>query len=391
MSKLTNIVKKGMLFHILVAFVIAAALVIGGVFGFNSATELTDTNTLTVTINSFTYNNDLDAVEEECEKAFEAEGLKVAYKMNGEMSGDDCELLYVFAEGVNLDNAKAVLEKSFAEKTADGGALAGSFISVSTSAEAAKAVVAKGYAVRGAVAIVVFAALAFAYMTIRYRWDMGVVTAISVALGSVLTAAIVALVRIPVTTSLLYVVAIGGLMSAVTTLMTLAKARANSEDDCIAVKEICLLCATAAVAIVVLGVAGAIANISLLWFAVLALVAVAVSAFIGLIYAPVVYLPLKSAADSKDAEKATGYQGAKKTSTKVKKTFVKEVKEEAPVAAEVVEETETVEEAEEATEETAEVAEETVGETAEEATEEVETAEEATEETTEDAAEESAE
>ena len=103
----------------------------------------------------------------------------------------------------------------------------------------------------------------------------------------------------------------------------------------------------------------------------LCLVATAVAAFVGLIYAPILNSPLDAIAAEQAEARSTDYKGAKKTSTKEKKVFVKEeVKEEesetvAQPVAEKSEETveETVEEVEttETTEETEE--EETTEET----------------------------
>ena len=76
----------------------------------------------------------------------------------------------------------------------------------------------------------VFVVLAFVYVAVRYNVKMGIITAIATAVGTALTAGIVALVRIPVTNSIVYVFAVAALLSATTTLLSFNKARANKSQ-----------------------------------------------------------------------------------------------------------------------------------------------------------------
>jgi hypothetical protein len=217
--------------------------------------------------------------------------------------------------------------------TVDGGALEGAQIIVSSGLETVSVFVPQGYALRGVIALVVTAALVFAYTTIRYRWDMGVIVAGAVVLGALLTFALISLVRIPVTNAYAYVVVLGAMAAAVTTLLTMNKVSkkeftydVDTQEEmaeCVAVKEILTLGAVMVAALVVVGVAGAIANVTLVWFALSALLAVVSAAVIGLIYVPVFFLPLKTVADKKAAYKASGYKGAQKAAATVKKLFTK--------------------------------------------------------------------
>ena len=93
MSKiLTKTVKKTAILSIVLAVIIAAAA-LGIVFGvkgngvFNKSALLSDSKTLTVSLNQHAYLTKLEDVEAECEKAFA--NLDVEYQMKGEMSGDD--------------------------------------------------------------------------------------------------------------------------------------------------------------------------------------------------------------------------------------------------------------------------------------------------------------
>lgn len=316
MSKLTNTVKKGTLWSIVLAFLLLAGLVIGIVFGMNKDAALSDAATLTVSVDTL----NVDAVEAECEKVFEG---KVNYlSATKSEKGLEYEILYTFEAGTDLSGVEKTLKENFAKYSAEEGhVLQGSFVSVMTANEEVKAVLAEGYVVRGIIACVALSVLVGAYTCIRCRWDMGVMVAGASLLGMALTAALVTLCRIPVTASAMYVIAVSGLLTSVMLLLTCDKLRANKNvegtteevvAESIAVKENLWIAASLAVALVAVGVAGAIANVNLLWFAVLALVGVVSATAIAVVFAPAAYLPLKKVADAKEAAKDKRYQGAKK-------------------------------------------------------------------------------
>ncbi len=376
MSKNTG--KKWTLWSIIIAVVLIAAVALGIVFGgFNGATSMDDAKTLTVTMNKLVYNTQLEKVEEICENEFGS--LKYVAEKKGEMSGDDSEIVYVFDADADLAALEEALNAKF-EAATNGGELDGSFISVTTNEEAVVSTLAKDVVLRGVIALAVFAVLAFAYVSLRYKLDMGIVAAICVVLSGALTAAIAMIVRIPVTASLVYVICVSALMTAVTVLLTFNKIRANAKAEeaisaeelvssSVASKEICKLVWLTGGAIVLVGVVSGVASLisagvlsTTFWFAVQAVVAVLVAWFMGVVYAPALYLPFKAAEDEKNEGKTkTDYQGAKKTSAKVKKVFApkasakkvelveEEVKEEAEATVEEAVE-ETVEEAVEETE-----------------------------------------
>ena len=371
MSK--NMLKKTKLWSILVGIVLVAALVVGIVFGFNNA-NVDNRTALTVTMDRYVYNADLDDVKAECQNVIGNVDYEV---VEGSMSGNVGELVYFFdADEVSFEQATAMkdaINTKFSERVnAEDDKLFGFEISATVNGETLVDSVAKGYTLRGAIAIVVVAVLAFAYVAIRYNVFKGILACASVLLGVLLTTAVAVLTRIPVANSLLYAIAFGGLLSLVNVVMNLAKEKTETETCCnVATKEISALAICLGVAFVLVGVVGIITNMAILWFALLCLVATAVAAFVGLIYAPILNSPLEAIAAEQAEARSTDYKGAKKTSTKEKKVFVKEeVKAEEP---------ETVEEAKEETTESV------VEETTEEPVEEVEEIEET--ETTEETVE----
>lgn len=321
MSKFSCIIKKGKLWSIILGFVLAAGLIIGAFFGMNTALEMKNSETLTITVDKYTYTEKASDIEKDCEDVFGAKNIKYSYKMNGETTGVDTEIVYVFAEGTDLNDAKAALKEKFNAKTASEGEWAGSFINVMSASETAKSVIADGYTLRGAIAAVVMAVLALVYVTIRYRWDMGVLAGGTTLLAMFLTTALVAIFRLPVTASIAYVVIASGILAMAMLTLTLSNFRDNkveaTEDaiaENVAVKEVLTLSIIGAGILVALVIAGLIANVSLSWFALTAIVGLISATAIALVFAPSVYLPLKAVADKAAAEKESRYKGAKKNS-----------------------------------------------------------------------------
>ena len=309
-------VNKITLLSVILAIVVAVSIVITAIFGVNFAAKVNDNQTLTVTVNRYFYDNQLDKLESACDEEFAKQGLSVQYAYKGEMSGDECEIVYVFDKGANLTDAKAALKTAFAAKTADGGEWDGAFIEVATGKEVVETKIPVAYVVRAAIAVAMFAVLAFIYVALRYRLYMGLTTATSALLAAIVSAAVILLARIPVTTAMLYAVVVSSMLAAVFVMLTMNKLRANMDEtdaeekiiSSIATKEIAAITAALGVALVLVG---AIATWTVRWFAVCALIALLVAALIGLCFAPAMYLPLQKAADKKAANRTkSGYVGA---------------------------------------------------------------------------------
>ena len=393
MSKiLTDTVKKTAVWTAVLTYILAVAVALGIVFGmkgygvFNKSATLDNSKTLTVSMNQYAYLTSLETVEDACEEVFG--DLNVVYEMNGEMSGDESEIVYVFKEKVNLRKVEENLENKFAEMQKEGGALEGTSITVATNSEKTVEVLAKDYALRVVISAMVMVALVYIYAAIRFGIGKGVLAAIGTFYSIALTAAVVLLTRIPVTASVSYVFGAAGMFGAVISMLSLNKIKANEKVEgasemqaeelvasSLAINEIVPVACLTAIALLVLAI---VAPANMKWFALGAFVGVVMATVVGMILVPSMYIPVKVKADQKPQE--GGYVGAKKTSTKEKKTFAKA----APVVeapkAEVVETPVEVEEVvEEPVEETP------VEETAEEVVEEpVEEVAEVTEETTEE-------
>lgn len=371
MSKfLMKSVKKVTLLSVILAIILAAAIVVGTLFGFNK--DATAKSNQTVTISTYKHNEAyLDDIMSDCEDIFED---KILYEIDSTVLYEDIiEHVYVFSADADLEETVAEIKAHFEARKNDASdelAINDVAVNITWHQESNVSYLAKNYVSRAIIASVIFAILAFVYVTLRFRrWDMGLLVVLAIVLGVGFTTAIIALVRIPVTASTVYAIAGAGLLATITAIMTLHRVRlASKEEDAknksaaeivtnaIAWKEIVSLCTILAVAMLFTGILVGKAGI---WFALSALVGIVMAAFIGILYVPAVCIPLKGVVDAKIANKTVRYKGAEKTSTKTKKAAKKEVVEEQEVAEEAP-----VEEAAE------EVAEETEEESVEEDVEE---------------------
>jgi preprotein translocase subunit SecF len=219
MSKLfSKTVKKTALWSVIIAIVLAAAIVVCALFGFNQNIAIKDRKTLTVSLNAYVYNTQLDDIKDELCGQLDAEQI-----LEGSMSGDVSEIVFVFEKDADLAALKTTAETYFADKVANAEGWASAKYSVSASTEAATLALAKAFVLRAAIAGAVLAVLAFVYVSFRYNLAGGIATGVSVLLGMLLTAALVVLTRVPVTSAVAFVITLSGLLTAAMTLFTLNK------------------------------------------------------------------------------------------------------------------------------------------------------------------------
>lgn len=356
MSKiLKKLVKKWAFLSGIIVGLIIAATVLGILFGFNGL--VSDGKKVTVTVDPVLYKNEQvrEEIKDLCDDAFDG----ALYSWAGDNGGNDGVFVYAFKSGADLDKSVDALNAELTKWTEDYS------ITVVINDEKVLVNLAEGYIVRAVIAGVVLAVLAFAYAAIRYNWRMGIVAGVSVAASMLLTGAIVVLTRIPTTASVVYAIMGAGLVTAITVFFGLNKLRSTAKENAdkdaeelvvssIAVKEIAIFAAILGAAILLVGLP---AGASAAWFALSAFIGVVVSAFIGLVYAPALCLPMQKAIAAQAASNSkSGYKGAKKGTKPASNAPQKpeekkeELKQEdaAPVAEPAkeapVEETETIEE-----------------------------------------------
>ena len=326
---LSKTVHKAPLISIVMAVLLVLSIVLTAIFGVSYAATLRDANTVTVTVNQSFYNKSLDKVKNVCDAEFTKRGLKVEYSEES-LIGADGEIIYYFSvdEKTNVANAAAELDKTFDAKEDGDWKEDLVDISVSSATEMMQTKMPLWYALRALIAVVVFAALAFGYTAIRYGLVAGATTGISTLCGAFLSATVLLLTRLPIANSALYIVGVAAIATAVFTVLTLNKLRANKDEqttaetvvNATAVKEILAFTIVLGVALILVG---AVATWSTRWFAISALVALIITAFIGLVYAPALYFLLKKSADKKALDNAQyGKQRMEKQERKAAKTVL---------------------------------------------------------------------
>lgn len=321
-------VGKATLLSIVMAAVAVLSAILTAIFGVSYAATLDDANTLTVTVNQLFYADRMEDVDSVCNAEFDKQGLTVKYHQNA-LDGADGTITYFFAAGDEVESkvatAKANLNDAFAAKQEGEWSNVVFIYSVSSAKETSLAKLPTSYAIRAAIAAVVFALLAFAYATLRFGAVSGIVTGVSTLCGAILSAAVVLLTRMPITNSSLSVFAVSSVLAAAFSVWTMHKFAANKTEktteetavNATAVKEIGAVSVVFGAALVLVG---AVATQSTRWLACEAFVALIVTAFIGLFFTPALYLQCKQAAEKRALNNAQyGKQRAEKQERKAAK------------------------------------------------------------------------
>lgn len=313
-------IKKGGIFGGIIAGIIVLTIILCSIFGVNYATELEDAKTLTVQMNRVFYTMQVDELETLCENEFK--GLDVAYKYNGEMAGDTCEIMYVFADCKDIDTklaaAKEAIVEKIANKTATNGDWHGYSMQVTTGSEDVKTEIPVSYVVKGIIVAVAFCIVVGIYAAIRYGLYKGIVAMAAPLVSMVFAVSIILLTRIPVTTGIFYAMTLCGLISTVFTVLTLSNMR--NADENLKSEELVVSsvpCKEIATFAIVLGGAlllvCAIATWSVRWVALCAIIGLDLALYVALHIVPTALLLVQNDAEKKAAETtASGYVGAKK-------------------------------------------------------------------------------
>lgn len=316
---ISKTIHKGLWFSILVGVVLVLSIVFSVIFGVNYASNVNDNKTLTVQMNTFFYNNDVDELEDACKDEFSKQGLKVNYTYYGEMSGDTCEVVYVFENATDekLQTAKTEILSLIDANTADGGVWHGYVMRVTTGTEKANAIP-SSYTVKATIVAVVLSLVVGIYVAIRYGVWKGVIAFVAPLMAMVFSASIIVLTRIPFTTAMFYAIAVGGLLAEVFTVLTLSKMRSADENEkgeqlvvnSVACKEMLYIGLALGVALLLVGV---IATWPVRWFALCALIALDTALYVNLFVVPYGLLIVQNCADKKaEGKTASGYVGAQK-------------------------------------------------------------------------------
>ena len=318
MNKLEKMIKSSIgkltLLSIISALIIIAGVVMLAVFGFSTSATNDDVNTLTVRVNKFAYDNNIEEIVDICDDVFAEKGISEKYVIKGGMSGDESELVYVFDVETDLTGAVGALSEKFDQATAADGtnALAGANVSVMAHTEKNLDKLSTNALVRTVIAGVAFAVLALVYVAIRHNFTSGLTMFVTMCVSFALTFALILVTRLPITSSFVYVLVFNLLFTAIATMLTLNKVRQlQKSEEKLEAKELISsalqvkpVLSFAAMAVVALVLIGAIATYAVRMFAIISLLGVVAGVFAALFFAPSFYLPVKNSADMKDAQRA---------------------------------------------------------------------------------------
>lgn len=319
MNKLEKIIKstigKLTLLSVISAVIVAAGVVVLALFGYSTEATNDDVKTLTVRVNQYAYSEYVDDIKDISDDVFAEAGVDYEYVMNGEMSGDESELVYVFDVKTDLSKAVELLSAKFDEVTDPANAesnLAGSSVNVTSHSERNPDKLPRNTLIRTVVAGAAFAVLAFIYVAIRHKFTSGVTLFMTMGVSAALTCALILVTRLPITGSLVYVLFFNLFFTAIATMFTLNRVRelqkANEEIEAeelisegLAIKPVLVFTVMTAVALVLIG---AIATHAVRMFAIISLIGLVAGVFSSLFFAPAFYLPIKKSVDEKAAQRA---------------------------------------------------------------------------------------
>lgn len=294
-------VGKWILWTIISAVLIVVGVVVAFVFGFNTDIDLKSAKTVTVEYSYVAQTDDLESV---CESSFATS--KVSPLKNVVTSE---EIVYYFDVNTNLTTAITQLNTDIANAMNAGGALEdASLIQVRTNTENFQKGLSEGYILRAAIAVAVFAVLAFAYVALRYKLSMGITMAAAIVAAGGLTVALVAVTRIPVAASFAYAVVFAVLVAVVMTLASFNRFRDNAKDKdkelttsqkVVAAVDTKSVLTVAVALTIVLGVLGGLVETAR-WFALSAFVGIVAATFAAWIFAPALLALLDNAIKSGD-------------------------------------------------------------------------------------------
>lgn len=312
MNKIEKIVKSTVgkinILSIVCAAIVLVGVVVLAIFGFNREAVSDDVSTLTVKVNQYAYSEYADDIEDICNDVFDELDLSYEYDMKGEMSGDESEIVYVFDKDVDLKDAAAKLDKAFDTMRTEKGATVG----VTYNSEYALDKLPQNALIRTIIAGAAFGVLACLYVTIRQKFTNGLTLLASMFVSAALTCSLILITRLPLTSSLVYVLFFNLLFTAAATTFTLSKVNAAQKENAeleaeeiitnnIATKQVLLFGSATAIALVLIGV---IATSIVRNFALISLISLIAGVFSALFFAPAFYLPVKRYVDKKVAQRS---------------------------------------------------------------------------------------
>ena len=317
---------KWLVWSILTVVIFLVGAIVMAFSGLHNVQESRIGTTLTVSIpmaETF-YEDEQANIEDACEKVFANAGLKVIDSYTGEIGTMSHELVYVFESGADVSAIAEALETAFETYETKYGCV----ITTAVNTQQILAYLPGGivaFALRDALAAVVFAALAFAYVSLRFKLWNGILAVVAMAASAMITVGLTAVTFVPSTGSTVYTVYLAMLIAAVLSVIFSAENRKAEKDgadlttpealaDVIPVCETIKLSVAMLAMAVVVGVIGLIAATNFAWFAIGMVFTTIATAFISVILVPSLFIVIRKIFAKKEAEMARyDYKKGKKS------------------------------------------------------------------------------
>ena len=317
---------KWLVWSILTVAIFLVGAIILAFTGLHSVQDTRIGTTLTVSVpmaETF-YEGEQANIEATCEKAFADAGLKVIDSYTGEIGTMSHEIVYVFENGTDLSAVATSLQTSLRAAYADKYCE----FTTAVNQQTLLAYLPGGtvaFVLRDAIAAVVFAVVAFAYVSLRFKLWNGILAAAAMTASAMITIGLTAVTFVPFTGSTIYTVYLAMLIAAVLSVI-FASANRKAEKDGAdlttpeTLAEVIPVCETVklgvamlAMAVVVL-VIGLIAATNFAWFAIGTVFATVAAAFSAVILVPSLFIVIRKIFAKKEAEKARyDYKKGKKS------------------------------------------------------------------------------
>ena len=317
---------KWLVWSILTVVIFLVGAIVTAFSGLHNVQETRIGTTLTVSVpmaETF-YEDEQANIESACEQAFANAGLKTIDSYTGEIGTMSHEIVYVFESGANVSAVTSALETAFETYETKYGCV----ITTAVNEQQILAYLPGGivaFALRDALAAVVFAVVAFAYVSLRFKLWNGILAVVAMAASAMITFGLTAVTFIPSTGSTVYSIYFAMLIAAVLSVIFSGANRKAEKDgadlttpetlaDVIPVCETMKLgVAMLAMSVVVL-VIGLIAATNFAWFALNMIFATIASAFSAVILVPSLFLVIRKIFAKKEAEMARyDYKKGKKS------------------------------------------------------------------------------
>lgn len=199
---------------------------------FNYGGEYASYKSVTISYSYIDFQN-RDDIEEICTTAFDEAGLKYYAKIDGSSFSDEKQLEFRFSTGTDSEALEAVTEKINTKITETlSEFIESQVIQANALFSEHQGLLGGGYSMwRAAVALAVIVAVQIIYTMIRFRFSAAF-TAIAIDLHNLaLYAALLAICRIPVTSSVLVFGVILTLVTVIGVTFTLERIRRNAKDN----------------------------------------------------------------------------------------------------------------------------------------------------------------